>query len=283
MNGFDGRITAARGDLAAVDLRGKVDAENFVEGVNRGVVLGCAALRSKPLPEAGMLTELLFGESVQVYECKDGWAWLQAAGDSYVGYCEANALGNPIEPTNRVSVPLTPLLSAPNVKSPAIDLLPMNARVCVIDSDGRFTRVVPHGYVFSEHLISVGEAELDFVAVAESFVGTPYVWGGKTWLGLDCSGLIQTALNAAGISCQRDSDMQEQGLGQPLPLCADHIGYRRGDLVFWKGHAGIMLDEKKLLHANAHHMMVAVEPLAEAVARIGQSAGPIRAIKRLAQ
>ena len=122
--------------------------------------------------------------------------------------------------------------------------------------------------------------ETDFVAVAERFLGTPYLWGGKTALGLDCSGLVQVALTACGVSCPRDSDMQEEALG--TAVAADPSALLRGDLIFWKGHVAIVRGPDSLLHANAHHMAVAIEPVAQAVARIRDAGSEITSIRRIA-
>jgi cell wall-associated NlpC family hydrolase len=133
------------------------------------------------------------------------------------------------------------------------------------------------GYLPARHLAPLDRVEPDFVAVAERFLGTPYLWGGKTNNGVDCSGLVQVALAACGMPCPRDSDMQERALGAPVAL-ADS---RRGDLLFWKGHVAIVRDAATLLHANAFHMMVAVEPIAEALARIEAAGSPVTSVKRL--
>ena len=268
----DRRLTPARSDLAAAHLQGKVQAERFVEGWPADIAVGRASLRSRPSQDASQDSELLFGEQVTVYEQKDGWAWVQARNDLYVGYLRSDALGDPQAGSLRVSALMAPVFSAANLKTPVRDLLPMNASVPVLGREGDYLNIGT-GFVHQRHLLP--EAEKDFVAIAERFLGAPYVWGGKTVAGLDCSGLIQTALQAVGKTAPRDTDMMEKALGEPVPLSA----IRRGDLVFWKGHMGVMLDEARLLHSNAHHMMVAIEPLDDAIARIG--AGPVTAVKRL--
>jgi hypothetical protein len=270
----DKRVTLARPDLAAAHLRTKVQATRFVEGYLMDIVKGRASLRAAPSDEAAQDSELLFGEQVTVYEDKDGWAWVQANADLYVGYVRADSLGATMAGALRVSALMAPVFLQANLKTPVRDMLPMNAIVPVLGRDGDYVNIGT-GFVHQRHLAP--EAEKDFVAVAERFLGVPYVWGGKTAAGLDCSGLIQTALQALGKAAPRDTDMMEKTLGEAVAIA----NARRGDLIFWKGHMGMMLDETRLLHANAFHMAVAIEPLAEAVARIEKVAGPVTSIKRL--
>ncbi|HEY4274771.1 MAG TPA: C40 family peptidase [Rhizomicrobium sp.] len=269
----DRRLTPARPDLAAAHLRGQVEAQNFVEGTRASVIRGRTALRAQPSDGAPQDSELLRGEFVTMYERKNGWAWVQAETDSYVGYVREAALGPALLTDTHVIVPLTPLLSAPDVKAPLRDLLPLNALVQAGARTGDFVET-EGGFVSARVLAPRGQVAADFVAVAEQFFGVPYVWGGKTFQGMDCSGLIQTALQAAGISAPRDTDMMEQGLGHAV-LGAK---LKRGDLVFWKGHMGVMRDGETLLHANAFHMLVAAEPLNEAIERIAK---PVTTIKRI--
>ena len=273
---LDPRITPARGDIAATHLRGQVEAKRFVEGDVKIVTSGRAPLRAGPAANAGMASELLFGERVTVYDRADGFAWVQAERDSYMGYVREDALGEAFEFTHRVTALMTPLLPAPDVKRPALDMLPLNARVHVVGREGRFARIAPRGFVSESHLAPADEKAPDWVAVAERFIGAPYIWGGKTIAGLDCSGLVQIALEAADIGCPRDSDMQ-QALGALVP----QTQLQRGDLVFWNGHVGIMRDAEMLLHANAYFMEVTSEPLAAAASRIAKSAGAITSVKRL--
>jgi cell wall-associated NlpC family hydrolase len=169
---------------------------------------------------------------------------------------------------------------AANMKVPPLEALPLGAEVTV-EGDGAYMRVADHGFVYAPHLRPVSQYESDFVAVAEKFLGAPYLWGGKTALGLDCSGLVQISLAAAGIAVPRDTDIQAREVGTDVPL-DEPVNLRRGDLVFWKGHVGIMCDAVTLLHANAHHMLVAREPFTEARARIlAKSFGPVIAVRRL--
>ena len=227
--------------------------------------------------EAIQDNELLFGDSVTVFESKDGWALGQSAFDSYVGYIEAGTYGDPFAPDRRVTALATPLLVRPDVKSPAFDMLPLNAQVREVERRKGFVRVAPAGFVFAGHLAPLDQLASDWVATAERFLAVPYVWGGKTFAGIDCSGLVQTALASAGIASPRDTDQQEMALGADCP----YLARKRGDLVFWNGHVGIMIDETRLIHANAFHMQVEIEPLEDAIARIAPIVGPVNAIKRL--
>lgn len=276
---FDRRVTPARPDLAAAFLQGQVEAARFVEGRRAMVAQGRAALRAAPSAAATQVSELLFGELVTVYDSADGWAWIQAGSDDYVGYVRDAALGAAVTPAMRVAVLLAPVFSGPDLKTPVRDLLPMNAHVSQRAAQGDYIEVGPDGFVHRRHLAPLDWREDDFVAVAERFLGVPYVWGGKTCAGLDCSGLVQTALAAAGIAAPRDTDMMAAGLGTVITLQQA----RRGDLVFWNGHMGVILDGARLLHANAFHMQVAIEPLAEALPRTEKSAGPVTAVKRLTE
>jgi hypothetical protein len=274
---MDKRTTPARADLAAAHLEGQVQAARFVPGEDQCVIAGVTALRAEPSDEAGQETQLLFGERFTVYDVFEGWAWGQAARDGYVGYVQAETLDAPFTPDARVTVLSTPVLARPDVKSPLHGVLPLGAVVPQLWREGDYVQVDQDAFVYAPHLTALDHTENDFVAVAERFVGAPYVWGGKTVSGLDCSGLIQVALQAAGRDCPRDTDMQQAFFTQDAPRQA----LQRGDLVFWTGHVGVMLDASRLLHANAFHMLVAIEPLEQAVTRIGQTAGPVTAIKRL--
>jgi cell wall-associated NlpC family hydrolase len=280
MPGFDPRLTPARPDLAASHLRGKVDSARFVDGTVQEIVAGQTPVRNAPSHGATMVTEALAGERVTIYETdEDGWAWGQLAGDGYVGWLPAAALLQPgPEPTHKVAALRTLVFPGPSIKLPPTEALPLGARIAVARTHDSFAVTASGGHVPMRHLVPVATAEPDFVAVAERFLGAPYLWGGKTSLGLDCSGLVQVALTACGIACPRDSDMQEAALGKPVELS----GLRRGDLVFWKGHVAIVRDTGSLVHANAHHMAGAVEPVADAVARIRAAGSEITSVKRMA-
>jgi len=282
MASLDPRINAFRADLAAAALKGVVSAPRFADGNTATVRWGVVPLRAAPQADAGLDTQLLYGECFTVYDEKDGWSWGQAELDRYVGYIESGSLRqSTLEPTHRVATLATPLLPAPDVKRTAHDLLPTNAKVQVVGEENRFSKLEDGRFVCAAHLVPVSERCDDWVRVAESFLGAPYLWGGKTHAGCDCSGLIQTALEMGGLAAPRDTDMMEAVLGEARALADGFRGLQRGDLVFWKGHVGVMLDANRLAHANAFHMQVAIEPLREAADRIAKSEGAIRTVKRI--
>lgn len=279
----DPRLTPARPELAAKHLEGKVTAARFVGGREYEVAEPQAPLRRAPSPEAPLDTEALKGERITVYETTDeGWAWGQLASDGYVGYLPASALRLPgPAPTHKVAALRTLVFPGPSSRLPPIEALPFGCRVAVARMDAPFAITVAGGHIPARHLALLDDEETDFVAVAERFLGAPYLWGGKTHLGLDCSGLLQIALTACGIPCPRDSDMQEQALGDPLPRSSDLSKLERGDLLFWNGHVAIVRDETMLLHANAFHMAVAIEPTADAVMRIRAAGSEVTSMRRI--
>ncbi|WP_375459376.1 C40 family peptidase [uncultured Enterovirga sp.] len=284
MTALDLRLTPARPDLADLSLRGRVEAPRYVAGVARRVIAPSAPLRRRPAPDAPQDSEALMGEPVRVFDEAGGYAWVQLEQDGYVGYLPSSVLGDRgAGPTHRIAALRTFVYPGPDLKLPPASFLSLGAGVTAAGpSRSGYLPLATSGFVTERHVTPVEAREPDFVAVAERMLGTPYLWGGKTSLGLDCSGLVQLALAAAGVAAPRDSDQQQGGLGRPVERTADLAGLRRGDLVFWRGHVGIMLDGDRLLHANGHHMAVAIEPLGIAERRIRESgAGPITDIRRL--
>jgi cell wall-associated NlpC family hydrolase len=279
MVALDPRINAFRPELAAKHLQGQVEAAKFVEGTFRQVIEPQVALRRRPSHDARLHTDALMGERVTIYETTDeGWAWGQLETDGYVGWLSAGALDAiGTAPTHKVSAMRTLGFPGPDIKLPPIAALPFGVRVAIVRQDERFAVTAAGLHLPAIHVTPLKSKEPDFVAVAERFLGTPYLWGGKSSLGIDCSGLVQVALQAAGLSCPRDSDMQELALGRTSSLS----DLKRGDLVFWKGHVAIARDAKTLLHANAHHMAVVVEPLKEAISRIRAAGSDVTSVKRL--
>ncbi|TJV05463.1 MAG: NlpC/P60 family protein [Mesorhizobium sp.] len=274
MTARDARLHAFRSDLADARLKGEVTADRFVAGRPARITASVADLRKAPRPDAGINTQLLFGDDVLVFEDREGWAWVQAERDGYVGYIADMMLGGRDRaPTHIVSVPRTFLYPGPDLRFPIAGQLSMGSMVTVTgaaETRGTHYAVLPSGEaVISGHLRPIGERASDYVSVAEMFLGTPYLWGGVSGFGIDCSGLVQLAMRMAGKNVLRDSDMQAASIGEPLDPGADFSGLRRGDLVFWKGHVAVMTDAETMIHANGHTMLVSREGLKDAIARIG--------------
>jgi hypothetical protein len=278
----DPRLTPARPDLAAKYLEGKVAAARFVTGEEFEISEALAPLREKPSSDASLLTQALKGERVTIYDRDgEGWAWGQLNSDGYVGWLPDRALAKPgAAPTHKITALRTFAFPGPSIKLPPVETLVMGATVNVLREDGAFAVTREGWYLPLPHLGPVDRFERDFVAVAEQFIGTPYLWGGKSSFGIDCSGLVQVALDAAGTGCPRDSDMQRDGLGRALDP-TESKKLQRGDLIFWSGHVAIARDASTIVHANAHYMATKIENTGDAVARIKAAGSEIVAIKRL--
>jgi cell wall-associated NlpC family hydrolase len=278
----DPRLTPARPDLAAKYLEGKVEAKRFVAGEEFEIIDSIAPLRSAPSPDAALATQALRGERAMIYDHNDeGWAWGQLNSDGYVGWLPDRALARPAsKPTHKVTALRTFAFPGPSIKLPPAETLVMGAMITVSREEGPFAVTRDGWYLWQQHVGSIGSHVPDFVAVAEQFVGTPYLWGGKSSLGVDCSGLVQLSLNAAGTGCPRDSDMQEQGLGRPLDR-NETKKLKRGDLIFWKGHVAIVRDATTIVHANAYHMATVIEHTRDALGRIRAAGSDVISIKRL--
>ncbi|MFC3163388.1 NlpC/P60 family protein [Ciceribacter thiooxidans] len=268
---LDRRLNAYRDDLADKSLEGQVTARRFVVGEPARIASPVAALRPKPDLACGIDTEVLLGEEVTVFDRTDGWAWVKAASDGYVGYLPDSALAPPgNSPTHQVIVPRTFLYPGADLRFPASATISMGSRITVVgETETRGTRyfLLSDGRaIVAGHCLAVGTYPSDdYVAVAARFLETPYLWGGRSGFGIDCSGLVQLSMMMTGRSALRDTDMQAAGLGAEI----GRGDLKRGDLVFWKGHVAIMEDEKTLLHANGHTMTVAREDFDAAVRRIG--------------
>jgi cell wall-associated NlpC family hydrolase len=279
---LDPRRHPFRDDLAAEALRGKVAARRYALGELRQVAHAATPVRGRPDRLAPWTTEALLGELVTVYEEKEGWAWVQLQRDGYVGYLRADALSAQVRRvTHRIQALGSFLYRTADIKAPPFMPISMNAGLAVAEMGSAFARLEDGSFVPAHHLAELDRFAPDFVAVAAAFLGVPYLWGGRTRLGVDCSGLLQLALHAGGIACPRDSDMQLAELGSAVEVGVNLEGLARGDLVFWQGHVGVMIDAFRLLHANAHHMAVAIEPLRTAVDRNLRANAALTAIKRL--
>jgi len=282
MTAFDKRLHPFREDLAAEYLRGKIEADRFTPGKRRQICSGHVPLRRLPDPTAPLDTELLFGETVQLYDERDGWSWVQSEVDGYVGYAESRMIAETLSiPTHSVIVPATYLYPEPDLKIAPIDWLPMTAIVNVCESTGKHCKLTSGGWIFSTHLSPINTPAPDHCDVARMFLYSPYLWGGKTTAGIDCSGLLQVSLARCCKKISRDSHMQ-QGAGWPVEYDGDNRVLQRGDLVFWRGHAGIWIDPQSFIHASATDMLVTIEQLDDVAARIEAASGdPILCVRRV--
>jgi len=282
VSGFDKRLTPARPDLAASHLRGKVEAERFVDGVAMQVIDVSAPLRSVPSPEASLDTEALHGERVTVYEeTGEGWSWGQLDHDGYVGWLPANALAKAgTKPMHRIRALRTFVFPKPDIKSPPVASLSFGSVFALKREQADFMVAESGGFIPKQHIVPIDFRENDPVEAAARFLGTPYLWGGKTSAGLDCSALVQLALQSAGRECPRDSDMQQK-IGNHISFDGNESALLRGDLIFWKGHVGFYAGSGMLLHANAFHMAVAEEPLTAAIERIRAAGSEVLEVRRI--
>jgi len=261
---YDARITPIRDGVAGQSLEGLVRAEVYLEPKVLTCVATAAGIHRAPDAASEQMDQLLFGEIFEVIEEEGKFLWGQARRDGYVGFVEAGALARvEADPTHQIAALRTYAFAGPSIKTRASGPYSLGSLVVVEAEEGKLSKVAGAGWMAAAHLAPVGEFETDMAAVAERYLGAPYLWGGRESLGLDCSGLVQQALFACGRACPRDTDQQE-ALGQAI----GRADFGRGDLVFWKGHVAIGLDAERIIHANGHHMMVAIEPLETAISRI---------------
>jgi hypothetical protein len=258
---LDERVHAYRRDIADIALAGQLFAPHYARPMMRSCGIRSTFLRYKPTPDAVIGSELLPGEEFAVLEISGGWAWGYCRNDHYVGYVEAIALVETPRPTHLVAAAHAPILAEPDIHAPVLASLPMGARVTGEERSGFLG--TDAGYMPFTSVRPLDAYEHDPVAVAERLDGSPYLLGGRTVSGIDCSGLVQLSLALCGTPAPRDSD-QQRVLGNALPEDAE---LKRGDLVFFKGHVGLMVDEERLIHATGHHGRTLIEPLDEIAAR----------------
>jgi cell wall-associated NlpC family hydrolase len=286
MTELDPRLNAFRPDLADIRLEGRVAAKRFVAGEPMQVAVAVADLRREPRPDSGVDTQLLFGETVSVFDEREGWSWVQAHTDGYVGYVADTALSRRmLSPTHVVTAPRTFIYPGPDMKLPAEAVLSMGSRLEVTSEaetrGTRYLRLASGGAVVADHVVGAGVFASDPVAVAERLLETPYLWGGRSGHGIDCSGLAQLAFGMCGIEVPRDTSMQQRSAGQEIFPGQNGEALRRSDLVFWKGHVAIMRDAQTIIHANGHSMAVSVETYADAIRRIAYLYGEPVAYRRV--
>lgn len=284
---LDPRLNAFRDDLADESLRGKVEASAYSAGTRYRNGAAVVPLRRTPGRDAPVDTEILFGETIRVFDRANGWAWCQAETDAYTGYVPVEVLREPGLPaTHRVAVLASPLYPEAELRRPAITLLSLGSAVRIVGHavvrDLEYALLEDGTAVVASHLVPVDQAlDSDFVRIAERFVGLPYLWAGRSGRGVDCSGLLQLALQLSGAEALRDTDMQERSLGTEIERPDALSSLRRGDLIFWKGHVAIVSGTNEILHASGYHMLVAKDPLDTVVDRLEGKGLPITSIRRL--
>lgn len=273
---LDGRIHAARGDLADISLAGTLFSAHYARAVELTCIAAGTPVYGAPSTSSGAVSELLRGEVFHALDLTTDWAWGFCGHDGYVGYVRRDALDVRELATHRVATATAPLFATADIKSPITDYWPRGA-LLQGEAQGDFI-VCAEGFVHARHVAPANQSERDWTAIAELYLGMPYVWGGRGHRGVDCSGLVQIALSQCGIAVPRDTDLQREGIGSPL---AEGDSLIRGDIVFFPGHVGIMTDDAHLLHANAHWMAVVVEPLADVIARFGAEENPVLTRRRI--
>jgi cell wall-associated NlpC family hydrolase len=287
MSQLDRRSHAYRPDLADIRLRGKVKTNRYIAGKEAQVARGVLDLHRAPESSAPLDSQLLFGESLVVFDEREGWAWVQNQSDGYVGYVAAAGLTRETSaPSHAVQVLRCHLYPRPDLKTLPLAALPLASRVTVVGRKGDYCAVAldggKPGWVYARHIAPLNVVEPDYVATARHMIGLPYLWGGRSPEGLDCSALVQLALDRAGLAVPRDSDQQAAAIGELLSNDGQGSPLEYGDLVYFPGHVAIALDAEWVIHANASDMLVAEERLAPLVERVLAESGGrgITAVRR---
>lgn len=273
----DRRLTPANDRVAALRLRGQVEAETYVEGTRYSVNIPVAGLLKSP--GGARDRQVLYGNSVIVYEFHAGYAFVETAYDGYVGYIAEDAIGPANDATHSVVQLSTHTYPKADLKTHEIAALSFGSQTRIIGEEGSFCKTDTGHFIPKQHLRPIKETATDPVSVAELFLGTPYLWGGNSAWGIDCSGLVQAALKTCGLPCPGDSDLQEKALGQPMK---SNTPYQRGDFLFWKGHVAMAVDAETLIHANGYSMSVTLENIQSTIKRIeAQGEGPLTSHRRI--
>lgn len=219
--------------------------------------------------------QLLLGEAVTILGSNQQHSYIRSEKDGYIGYVTGLSITTPQPPSHQVIAAATHSYGDASIRSADLATLSFGAKITASGDSQDFVET-SHGHIPKQALAELPTPARDPITTARLFLNTPYLWGGNTRSGIDCSGLIQAALLAANMPCPGDSDQQQQ-LGQTIT----NGQYQSGDLLFWNGHVALVTSPTKMIHANAHHMQVVEEPITQAIIRIARTTGPVTAHKRL--
>ena len=274
---FDTRITPIRRDLASTAYKAIVKRKKYVTAKLATVKSAFTPLYSNK--GSKLSTQLLYGEECDVFETKNGWSWIQSRRDNYVGYTPTINLTRKIyKPNSKVISLRTVIYTKPDIKSVTKGYLSFNSLVEVIKIKGKYSLIKNLGWCPSLDLVKIKSSKFNHIDLSKQYLDTPYLWGGRDSMGIDCSGLIQNLHQINNRPFPRDTDMQEIFVTNEVKYEKD---LKAGDLVFWKGHVAMMIDNSNIIHANAFHMKTAIEPLSTAKKRILKSNGKIKKLGRL--
>ena len=274
---FDSRITPIRRDLASAAYKAIVKRKKYVTAKPATVKSTFSPLYSNK--GSKLSTQLLYGEECDVFETKNGWSWIQSRRDNYVGYTPTINLTRKIyKPNSKVISLRTVIYTKPDIKSVTKGYLSFNSLVEVIKIKGKYSLIKNLGWCPSLDLAKIKSSKFNHIDLSKQYLDTPYLWGGRDSMGIDCSGLVQNLHQINNRSFPRDTDMQEIFVTNEVKYEKD---LKAGDLVFWKGHVAMMIDNSNIIHANAYHMNTAIEPLSTAKKRILKSNGKIKKLGRL--
>lgn len=302
----DPRLTPANDRVAHVSLRHLYPDRQAVKGVWMRVTAPVADLRISP--DRPRARQMLAGARFLTLDRTGDWVFGQSGRDGYVGWVLAGTLGPDMAVSHRISALSTHVYPAPDLKVEPVGCLPCGALVAVA-ADGvapgavsathaaqqspaqtaaqsaaqsaarGFAALSGGGFVPWPHLTALDQPAADPVDEALRFVGVPYLWGGNSAAGIDCSGLVQVAFWGCGLDCPGDSDMQRATVGVVVDSSSPPL---RGDLIFWDGHVALCAGSDQIVHANAYHMAVTVEGFTATCARIVvMGGGAVRAIRRI--
>ncbi len=253
--------------------------QNNMKDTNSQVIVPLCDLKNKPNPNAALETQILYGERVKVIKHFKEWSYCKSLEDNYEGWLVTKNLDKCTNLNYKVLKPISHLYSEPNIKSKIISFLYFNSKINVLSKTKNWCSILydkKETFIFRKHIVDINKTYKDWVRLLVMFENTPYLWGGKSVNGIDCSGLVQLSLNFCGIQFPRNANEQCNENMYPN-IKIDKI--KKGCLIFWDGHVGVGLNQKDIIHSNAFHLSVKIENFKKASDRIKKNYGPIKLIK----